>query len=441
MKNLKHLLLLSALFFIQVSLAQNQKNPWSFSAYTNTIILIGDNVDKGINFGGPAFGLTRHLTNGLSIGSQISIGNVTNFNESFDYSSVDGFLRLNLRQGSIVPYLIGGYGLSLFSDGVERKGFFPSSETSRTLFGGIGFGFYLSEYASINLQSSYRTMNESDGFDHFQTFVGVAYSFGSEDSDKDGVPDKKDKCPEIPGLKEYEGCPDTDGDGITDKEDKCPEIAGKEEFKGCVDTDNDGIADPDDTCPNEAGTIELNGCPDSDSDGITDTVDKCKDIAGPLENNGCPWADSDGDGVPDKDDLCKDEIGTSSNNGCPELPSEIMATLNEFGSRIYFPANSFQIMGKKTKEVLEDIKKILSENPQGALIIEGYASSDGEEDYNISLSIERARAVMRYLINIGVSPDRLEVEGYGEQNPLGDNSQPQGRAVNRRVQFKTKKIK
>jgi outer membrane protein OmpA-like peptidoglycan-associated protein len=48
---------------------------------------------------------------------------------------------------------------------------------------------------------------------------------------------------------------------------------------------------------------------------------------------------------------------------------------------------------------------------------------------------------MRYLINIGVSPDRLEVEGYGEQNPLGDNSQPQGRAVNRRVQFKTKKIK
>lgn len=441
MKNLKHLLLLTTLLFFQVSLAQYQNKPWSFSSSTNIVNLVGDNVEEGINFGGPAFGLSRYLANGFSIGSQISIGNVTNFDESYDYSSVDGFLKLNLVQGNVIPYLIGGYGFSLFSDGVKRKGFFPSSETSRTIFGGIGLGFYLSESVSINLQSTYRTMNENDGFDHFQNFVGIAYGFGSGDTDKDGVPDKKDQCPDIPGLKQFNGCPDTDGDGITDKEDKCPDLPGTEELNGCLDTDGDGIADPDDSCPEEAGSVEMNGCPDSDADGISDAEDECKDMAGPLENDGCPWPDADADGVPDKDDLCKDEAGTGANNGCPELPSEIVATLNKFGSRIYFPANSFQIMGGKTKEVLEDIKKILTENLEGVLIIEGYASSDGDAKYNNDLSIKRAKAVMEYLIGLGISQERLEVEGYGEQDPLGDNAQPEGRAVNRRVQFKPKRIK
>ena len=48
---------------------------------------------------------------------------------------------------------------------------------------------------------------------------------------------------------------------------------------------------------------------------------------------------------------------------------------------------------------------------------------------------------MEYLIGLGISQKRLEVEGYGEQDPLGDNAQPEGRAVNRRVQFKPKRIK
>ena len=282
-------------------------------------------------------------------------------------------------------------------------------------------------------------MNENDGFDHLQHFLGLNYNFGGSDRDKDGVPDKKDECPDTPGLKEYKGCPDTDGDTIIDKEDKCPEVFGSPEFQGCKDSDGDGIPDPDDLCPEIAGSTEFEGCPDTDGDGIPDPKDECISEKGPIENKGCPWPDKDQDGVPDHEDLCPDENGTLEKKGCPELSQEIVKTLNEYGSKIFFPANSTQIIGKKTREVLDQIKTLLDENPNGAIVIEGYSSSDGPETYNQALSIKRAEAVLQYLIGLGVPTDRLEVEGYGESNPLGDNSEAEGRAINRRVQFKPKR--
>jgi len=423
------------------SFGQTQDNTWLFSANTNIINLLGDDVEKAVNIGGPTLSLSRYLGAGVSIGGQYSLGQVNNFNDSFSYNSVDGILKVNISSGSFVPYVTGGYGFSRFADGTEREGFFPSTETSRTIFGGLGFNVFLSDKLAVNLQSTYRKMNENDGFDHLQHFAGLSYSFGSGsgDADKDGISDKKDKCPNVPGLKEYEGCPDTDGDTIIDKDDKCPEIPGLPEFDGCIDTDGDGIADPDDNCPEEVGPIEANGCPDSDGDGVIDSEDKCINEVGPQENNGCPWQDTDGDGINDNEDLCKDEPGTPENNGCPKLDGEIVKTLNDFGSRINFAANSYQIFGRKTLDILEKIKALLMENPDGNLVIEGYSSSDGDEAYNNQLSIKRAEAVRNHLIGLGIPAERLEIQGYGEGDPIGDNASPQGRAINRRVQFKTKR--
>ena len=228
---LLNFLFVSFLFLTQVQ-GQTQENPWLFSVNSNLILLNEEGVESGINFGGPALSLSRNLFGGISLGAQYALGNVANFNESYDYSSLDGFLKVNLINGNVLPYVIGGYGFSLFSDGSDRPGFFPSTETSRTLFGGVGISFYLSDKFAVNFQSTFRSMNENDGFDHIQNFVGLSYGFGSGDSDGDGVSDKKDKCPNVPGLKEYEGCPDTDGDTIIDKEDQCPEIPGSPEFNG-----------------------------------------------------------------------------------------------------------------------------------------------------------------------------------------------------------------
>jgi hypothetical protein len=81
------------------------------------------------------------------------------------------------------------------------------------------------------------------------------------DSDKDGVPDNEDECPNIPGLVATKGCPDSDGDGIPDHLDDCPTTAGLKQFKGCSDSDLDGIPDNRDVCPYEAGPTSNNGCP------------------------------------------------------------------------------------------------------------------------------------------------------------------------------------
>ena len=188
-----------------------------------------------------------------------------------------------------------------------------------------GVSFFISDNWIVNASTSYRSTSEKGSYNHLQHAIGFSYVFGAGDTDKDGVSDKKDVCPEVPGLKEFDGCPDTDGDGIPDNKDACPEEAGPAELNGCPDSDGDGVADNDDACPDAAGSAEMNGCPDTDGDGLADNVDKCPQEAGEAANNGCPEDDRDGDGVPDKDDVCPDEAGDAANSGCPDLPEELIS--------------------------------------------------------------------------------------------------------------------
>jgi hypothetical protein len=57
----------------------------------------------------------------------------------------------------------------------------------------------------------------------FQHSAGLIFKFGGKDTDGDGIFDKDDACPDVAGLKEFNGCPDTDGDGIQDSADSCPD--------------------------------------------------------------------------------------------------------------------------------------------------------------------------------------------------------------------------
>jgi outer membrane protein OmpA-like peptidoglycan-associated protein len=288
---------------------------------------------------------------------------------------------------------------------------------------------------------SYRNAYEKYIPRFFQHSIVMNYAFRKSDLDNDGIPDAKDNCPEEPGLKQFNGCPDSDGDTLPDKDDKCPYIAGNPKLKGCLDSDGDGLIDPEDRCPKRYGSNNMYGCPDTDGDGISDAEDVCMDLIGPIENRGCPWPDSDQDGIPDKDDLCLDEPGLIENNGCPELNNEIMEALNQIASQINFVANSDLIIGQKTRTILDEIIKLLQENPKGKISIEGYASSDGDSNFNKALSIKRAEAVLEYLITGGIEQYRLEIRGYGEEYPISTNQTPEGRAVNRRVQFRAIKEK
>ena len=310
---------LAFLLLFQLGISQNSDKPWVIGVGVDLINIQGGEIDSGLNIGLPSVSLSRYLGAGFSLGAQYSLNNIKNTPEDLGYSSIDGVVKYNLSDGKISPYLFAGFGVSRFSTNADNEGLFPSKETSRTGLGGIGVNFDLNDKLAINVSASYRSDIEGDGYNHLQHIVGLSYSFGAGDADKDGVSDEKDECPDVPGLKEFNGCPDSDGDGIPDNKDRCPEEAGTEALQGCPDGDGDGVADIDDICPDIAGMAEMNGCPDTDGDGVSDNEDKCPQIAGDVANGGCPWADTDGDGVLDNIDACKDEKGTIVNNGCPEL--------------------------------------------------------------------------------------------------------------------------
>ena len=170
--------------------------------------------------------------------------------------------------------------------------------------------------------------------------LGFSIVWGSNkrDSDKDGVWDKIDMCPNTPRgvVVDEQGCPlDEDHDGVPDYLDHClgtPEEAlGYIDSLGCPkDSDGDGVPDYLDQCPNTPdaawGLVDSIGCPiDSDGDGVPDYMDQCpgtpEEARGRVDANGCPL-DSDGDGVPDYLDQCPgtpaEALGTIDENGCPK---------------------------------------------------------------------------------------------------------------------------
>jgi outer membrane protein OmpA-like peptidoglycan-associated protein len=85
--------------------------------------------------------------------------------------------------------------------------------------------------------------------------------------------------------------------------------------------------------------------------------------------------------------------------------------------------------------VINTIVKLLNEHKDLNFSIEGHTDSDGNESDNLKLSEERAEAVKSTLIASGISADRLLSKGYGESKPMDNNSTPEGKANNRRVEF------
>ena len=271
-----------------------------------------------------------------------------------------------------------------------------------TVNGTVGVSYWINDLIGITAQSSLKnSFDEVVLVDHFQHSLGLTIKFGGKDSDRDGVYDKYDVCPDVAGLAEFNGCPDSDSDGIQDSEDTCPNQAGSAEFNGCPDTDGDGISDNNDTCPNEAGSKALSGCPDSDSDGVANAQDTCPNEAGPVANNGCPWKDGDSDGVLDKDDNCPNEAGTVANNGCPEVvfpTEEEQAQLISYSRTINFALgkSSFQ---KDAISTLEAITAILTAYPKANFVVEGHTDSVSSEGFNQKLSEARAAQVVTFSYN------------------------------------------
>ncbi|MGM0578953.1 MAG: OmpA family protein [Myxococcota bacterium] len=249
---------------------------------------------------------------------------------------------------------------------------------------------------------------------------------------------------------------DRDGDGILDADDACPtdpeDMDGFEDEDGCPDPDNDGdgILDVDDECPNDPedadGFEDSDGCPDpdNDGDGIPDDEDECplqpEDMDGFEDDDGCPDPDNDGDGIPDDEDECPLEPETRNNfeddDGCPdEAKITLTKSAIELHEKVYFDFNKATIK-RVSYGVLDAVAGILEEYPEIERVrIEGHTDHVGDAGYNKKLSQARAEAVRDYLIDKGISADRMEAVGYGESRPAVEGRDKAARDANRRVEM------
>ena len=450
MKKIKVTLFALAATFSVGAQAQDENNPWQIGFGVNSVD-IRTPKDFGEvlkDWAGPSdlnilpavsrLSVGRYIGKGFSAelsGSLNKIEKGYGYDKDLDNKVDQSFWAVNLAAQYHLNTLWSG--ARWFDPYAQVGGGYAAIDNEgkfRTLVG-AGANFWFTDNIGLNLQTAYHpTMKSESTENYFQHALGITIKFGKQDRDNDGVADKDDKCPDVAGKPELNGCPDADGDGITDAEDSCPDVFGLKEFNGCPDTDGDGIADKDDECPEVAGKPELKGCPDADNDGIADKDDKCPQQAGPKENNGCPWPDRDGDGVLDKDDECPEEAGPASNKGCPEVTQEVQTQLNSFAKTILFDVGKSTIR-PESATVLNNIVNVLNKYKNSKFSVEGYTDTSGNKDKNQRLSEDRAYSVKAYLVDKGINPARLSAKGFGPEKPIASNKTKKGRELNRRVEI------
>jgi OOP family OmpA-OmpF porin len=140
-----------------------------------------------------------------------------------------------------------------------------------------------------------------------------------------------------------------------------------------------------------------------------------------------PPADTDGDGVLDTTDRCLDTPrGTAVDaTGCERRGSITLQGVNFETSSATLTADS--------RPVLDAVAADLKQYPRLRIEVQGHTDNVGADAYNLGLSQRRAAAVREYLLSQGIGADQLSAKGYGETQPVADNTTPAGRQQNRRV--------
>lgn len=106
---------------------------------------------------------------------------------------------------------------------------------------------------------------------------------------------------------------------------------------------------------------------------------------------------------------------------------------------IFYESNSYTLEPKSLVE-LKRLALFLSKNPGMLIEIQGHTDNKGSKALNKELSTSRAKTVYEKLLQLGVDPGQIQYSGYGDSEPIAENSTEYGRAVNRRTQFKIIKL-
>jgi outer membrane protein OmpA-like peptidoglycan-associated protein len=103
-------------------------------------------------------------------------------------------------------------------------------------------------------------------------------------------------------------------------------------------------------------------------------------------------------------------------------------------NNVFFETNKWELL-PESKTELNALITILQQNPTMKIEIRGHTDNVGNDDANLSLSENRAKSVVNYLIENGITGDRLTSKGFGESQPVTTNETAEGKQQNRRVEF------
>ena len=140
----------------------------------------------------------------------------------------------------------------------------------------------------------------------------------------------------------------------------------------------------------------------------------CESLTGPFECGETPYVSL-----------------TASTGGVTVVFDDTRAEL----TGVTFKAGSAELVPSSLKTLNTAIEG-LKRNTKAKVEIEGHTSSEGSDELNQTLSEERAASVRAYMINKGISPDRLTAVGYGSSRPKADNATEAGRKANRRIEIR-----
>jgi OOP family OmpA-OmpF porin len=277
----------------------------------------------------------------------------------------------------VVPYVAAGAGFTTYE--IDQRN--VSKDSNFIINSGIGLKYFLTKNTAFRGDMRYirRGVWNSGAYNNFLYTAGVTFEFGGQGREPEVI---VPTCPPSPpGCFDKDWCKkDTDGDGVPDCIDKCPNTPA-----GCA--------------------VDKDGCPiDSDGDGVPDCIDKCPNTPEGTE------VDAD---------------------GCMQVVEQgaviFLDVLFDFGKADLRPV-SFP--------VLDEVTNYLKANPDVKMEIHGHTDNTGSAEYNMKLSNDRANSVKNYLVEKGISPERIQARGFGLTMPIFPNDIFENRAKNRRVEFK-----
>ncbi|TXC81349.1 OmpA family protein [Luteibaculum oceani] len=196
-------------------------------------------------------------------------------------------------------------------------------------------------------------------------------------------------------------------------------------YKGFVDNPTDGAT-------MELSTVDGKKIKDinvSSGDGMFATIVKKKDLKDPIvatvKKKGYAFTS-------ELVDLENEKAGLidSKKLGLKEIQTDEPYRIND----INFSSNSYELT-RSAKSVLMQFAEFLKINPSYSVDIQGHTDNIGGAAANKELSINRALAVKKYLISLGIKANRLGHVGFGQEQPLESNETEEGRAKNRRTEF------